>query len=168
MTRTTAWSLEAVPSTHPDAEALMPRYVEELSRRYYGRPVTEQELEEALTAHVGAGLTPPQGVLLLAREADGTVCGCVGVRLLEPGVAEVKRMFVAPEGRGRGCGGRLLAAAEDWARTRGAATLRLDTRADLVEARALYVRHGFTEIPDYNGNPYAQHWYEKWLPEAAR
>lgn len=45
--------------------------------------------------------------------------------------------------------------------------LRLDTRSDLVEARALYVRHGFAEIPAYNDNPYAQHWYEKPLPDRA-
>lgn len=167
MTRTGSWSIEAASSAHPDAATLMPRYVAELSRRFYGRPVTPQELEDALAAHVGAELTPPEGVLLLARDADGVVCGCVGVRRLDPDTAEVKRMYVAPDGRGQGGGGRLLAAAEGWAQSRGVTTLRLDTRSDLVEARTLYVRHGFVEIPDYNGNPYAQHWYEKRLAACA-
>jgi GNAT superfamily N-acetyltransferase len=167
MTSATAWAVEAVEavdSGHPDARALMPDYVGELSRRFYGRPVTEDELEYALAEHVGAELAPPDGVLLLARAADGTVCGCIGVRLLTPRVAEIKRLYVAPAGRGQGGGARLLAAAEEWAGSRGVRALRLDTRGDLVEARTLYTRHGFDEIPDYNGNPYAQHWYEKRLP----
>lgn len=165
MTRTANWCIDAVPATHPDAVGLMPAYVEELSRRYYGRPVTEEELEDALAEHADEELIPPHGVLLLARDADGTTWGSTGIRLLEPGVAELKRVYIAPEGRGRGGGGRLLRAAEDWARARGAAVLRLDTRSDLVAARALYARHGFAEIPPYNDNPYAQHWYEKRLAD---
>ena len=39
--------------------------------------------------------------------------------------------------------------------------IRLDTRADLVEARALYARHGYVEIPAYSHGPYAEHWFEK-------
>lgn len=167
MTRTASGSIDAVSSTHPDAVALMPAYVEELSGRFYGRPVTEEELEAALAEHLGQELAPPDGVLLLARDAGGAAWGCTGIRLLGPGVAELKRVFIAPEGRGRGGGARLLAAAEEWARAQGAAVLRLDTRSDLVEARALYSRHGFAEIPAYNDNPYAQHWYEKRLTGAA-
>ncbi|MFR9673490.1 GNAT family N-acetyltransferase [Streptomyces sp. TR06-5] len=163
MTSITNWSVDAVPSTHPDARALLPGYVEDLSRRYYGRPVTERELEEALAAHLREELTPPDGAVLLARDQDGRARGSTGVRLLAPGVAELKRVYVTEEGRGRGCGGRLLAAAEDWAREHGASLLRLDTRSDLVEARALYARHGFAEVEPYNDNPYAQHWYEKRL-----
>jgi hypothetical protein len=37
----------------------------------------------------------------------------------------------------------------------------LDTRLDLVEARSLYVRHGYAEIPAYNQGPYAEIWYGK-------
>jgi ribosomal protein S18 acetylase RimI-like enzyme len=58
----------------------------------------------------------------------------------------------------------LLDAVEDEARRRGWRELRLDTRADLSEARALYTRHGYAEIPRYNDNPWAQHWYAKPLP----
>ena len=42
-------------------------------------------------------------------------------------------------------------------------TMRLDTRNDLVEARALYAKHGFAEIDRYNDAVYAEHWFEKRL-----
>jgi GNAT superfamily N-acetyltransferase len=87
----------------------------------------------------------------------------VGLRLLAPPVAELKRMFVRPAYRGRGIGAGLLAAAERGARSLGASTVRLDTRHDLVEARGLYTAHGYVEIPAYNDGPYAEHWYEKRL-----
>ncbi len=42
--------------------------------------------------------------------------------------------------------------------------LRLDTRADLLEARRLYARHGYREAPPFSRRPYADYWYEKALP----
>jgi ribosomal protein S18 acetylase RimI-like enzyme len=57
----------------------------------------------------------------------------------------------------------LLTAVEQHARAAGAQAIRLDTRADLVEARALYARHGYVEIPAYSHGPYAEHWFEKRL-----
>ncbi|PWU62123.1 GNAT family N-acetyltransferase, partial [Micromonospora globispora] len=53
---------------------------------------------------------------------------------------------------------------EEQARAAGADRIRLDTRADLVEARALYARHGYVEIPAFNDGQYAEHWFEKTLP----
>jgi GNAT superfamily N-acetyltransferase len=57
----------------------------------------------------------------------------------------------------------LIKAAEDEARGMGATRMRLDTRKDLVEARALYPKHGYAEITDYNSDYYADHWFEKRL-----
>ena len=78
---------------------------------------------------------------------------------------ELTRVFVIPEFR-RGGGGRaLLAAAESTARTRGLTRLFLDTRHDLVEARALYTASGFTEVPPFSApGPFKDHWFEKHLP----
>jgi len=44
--------------------------------------------------------------------------------------------------------------------------LRLDTRRDLVEARRLYARHGYTEVRPFSAGPYSDHWYEKAIRSA--
>ena len=73
-------------------------------------------------------------------------------------------MYVRPEHRGAGGGAALIAAIEAFASGGGATRIRLDTRSDLVEARALYARHGYREIAAFSSGPYAQHWFEKSLP----
>ncbi|WP_031090129.1 GNAT family N-acetyltransferase [Streptomyces sp. NRRL WC-3549] len=65
--------------------------------------------------------------------------------------------------RSTGGGGLLLAAVEREARALGVTRIRLDTRHDLVEARALYARHGYAEVPAFNQGPYAEHWFAKEL-----
>lgn len=55
----------------------------------------------------------------------------------------------------------LLSAAEDVARELGSSTIRLDTRRDLVEARSLYQRQGFSEIVSFNHDDFAEVWYAK-------
>ena len=105
-------------------------------------------------------LVAPRGTFLVATR-DGVGLGCVGVRALDGGDAEVKRLFVSSRARGLGLGRRLLTAAEDWARARGAHRLVLDTHGVLTAARALYASAGFAEVERYNDNPHAQHWYAK-------
>ena len=72
-------------------------------------------------------------------------------------------MFVSGTVRRQGLGGRLLTVVERQARADGVTSLRLDVRTDLVEARALYTRHGFHEVPAFNDSPYAGHWFRKTL-----
>ncbi len=78
-------------------------------------------------------------------------------------VAEIKRMFVRVGLRGLGGGSLLLGAAEDTARELGATAVRLDTRRDLVEARALYAEHGYRETAPHSVSVYADHWFTKSL-----
>ncbi|MGX8905868.1 GNAT family N-acetyltransferase [Streptomyces netropsis] len=52
---------------------------------------------------------------------------------------------------------------EETARAWGVERIVLDTRMDLVEARALYARHGYLPIPRYNESPYAEVWLAKEL-----
>ncbi|GAA1823252.1 GNAT family N-acetyltransferase [Planosporangium flavigriseum] len=130
--------------------------------RYLNRPASSGEVNDAMGSDPNHDLVPPNGLFLLARVA-GRPVGCVGLRLLVPDIAEIKRMYVRPEVRGLGLGADLLAAAEDAAHALGATRTRLDTRHDLVEARRLYASHGYVEIPPYSDNPYADHWFEKRL-----
>jgi GNAT superfamily N-acetyltransferase len=105
----------------------------------------------------------PHGLLVVAHE-DGAVLGCAGLRLLPGQVAEVTRVFVVPAARRQGLGSQLLDCLEDHARQHRVSGLRLDTRADLIEARQLYAHRGYREAHPFSRGPYAECWYEKTLP----
>ncbi|MDA3624139.1 GNAT family N-acetyltransferase [Saccharopolyspora oryzae] len=155
-------SIEPTGVDQPAVVRLLREYTDEMASRYYGRPATDAEVDAAIAEDPNKGLHPPTGVFLVAREGTEPA-GCVGIRELEPGVAELKRMYVRPQARGLGAGARLLAAVEEHARDLGYRAIRLDTRNDLVEARGLYAKHGYQEIPAFNNGPYAEHWFEKVL-----
>jgi GNAT superfamily N-acetyltransferase len=105
---------------------------------------------------------PPYGAFLIAY-LDGEAVGCGGFKRLDVRTAEIKRMFVAADARGRGLGRRILEQLESGARAAGYDTIRLDTGDRLPVAIELYRSAGYHEIPDYNGNPSASHWFEKSL-----
>lgn len=105
----------------------------------------------------------PHGQLLVGWDESGTPVCCGGVKRLDDRTAEIKRMFVVPEARGRGHASRLLVALEDAARRRGHDVVRLDTGAKQPQSRAMYERAGYVAIPDYNANPHASFWGEKHL-----
>jgi len=106
---------------------------------------------------------PPGGVFLVGFDDEGRAVVGGGVKRLEPGVAEIKRMYVAPEVRGQGIARKLLAALEDAARELCYERVRLDTGPKLPAAEHLYRSSGYHEIPDYNGNFKASFWGEKTL-----
>lgn len=100
---------------------------------------------------------------------DGAAVGCGAVKTVGPRTYEIKRMWVAPEARGRGIARRLLAALEAEAIRRGARRIVLDTNSVLVEAQALYRASGYRPTARFNDNPYAQLWFEKTVrPKAPR
>lgn len=103
------------------------------------------------------------GVLLLVADPAGEVVGTAAVRLLEPGLGELKRMWLRPSCQGRRLGRRLMDACLDEARRLGCRTLRLDTQATLEAAVHLYRAYGFSEIPRYNDNHRADIWMERSL-----
>jgi GNAT superfamily N-acetyltransferase len=106
---------------------------------------------------------PPHGAFLVGYdEEDRAICGA-GLKRLEPGVGEIKRMWVAPEARGRGVARALLAALEDTARSLGYELLRLDTGPKQPDAEHLYRSAGYAEIENYNDNYMASFWGEKRL-----
>jgi DNA-binding MarR family transcriptional regulator/GNAT superfamily N-acetyltransferase len=107
-------------------------------------------------------LRAPAGAFVVAR-SDGTVVGCGGLQQVDDTTAEVKRMWIHPDWRGLGLGGRLLARLEDIGRSQGYVQVILDTNETLVEAVALYERSGYRAIERYNDNPYAHRWFAKEL-----
>jgi GNAT superfamily N-acetyltransferase len=131
------------------------------------------EIERLLGEHRASSpadveeLAPPGGGFVVLRDDDGRPLGCGGFRRLEDGVCEVKRMYVVPAARGRGAGRLLLGTIEAEAAAAGYRLARLDTAAPLLAARALYAAAGWREIPSYNDNELASHWFEKELASAA-
>jgi putative acetyltransferase len=95
---------------------------------------------------------PPAGRLLLA-ECEGVVAGCVALRPLEPGICEMKRLFVRDAFRGRSVGRALAIAIVGEGRRIGYPLMRLDTLPGMSRAIGLYERLGFREIPAYRFNP---------------
>jgi GNAT superfamily N-acetyltransferase len=157
------WSVCSALPDEPEAGAVLRRYLAEMISRYHGRDTDDAEIDRHLReGHDSDDLAPPTGLLLLAYRG-GECAGCVGLRRLETDTLELTRMFVVPEARGEGGAGILLAEAEQQARRLGAAAIRLNTRSDLVEARALYAKHGYVEIPKFGDDPFADHWFEKRL-----
>ncbi|WP_066948534.1 GNAT family N-acetyltransferase [Microtetraspora fusca] len=80
---------------------------------------------------------------------DGAAVGCAGLQPLEPGVGEVKRMYVRPAHRGRGVSRALLAEIERLAREDGLNALRLETGRIFTEAVGLYTSSGYASIPRF-------------------
>ena len=107
-------------------------------------------------------LRPPLGAFLVAS-VDGEPVACGAVKLITPGVASLKRMWVADSARGVGLGRRMLLALEVEARELGGTTVRLETNRALAEAISLYRRSGYVEVAPFNADPYADYWFEKQL-----
>jgi GNAT superfamily N-acetyltransferase len=156
------WIITPMPVDHPDSAEILRDYYTDIVGRYYRREATASEVDSAMADEPSADLTPPTGLFLLARR-EGVLSGCVGMRVLEPNIAGLTRVFVHPGARRDGGASRLIAAAEEAARDIGADIMRLDVRSDLVEARALYARHGYQEVAPFSDSQYADHWFEKVL-----
>ena len=86
---------------------------------------------EAELADLENHYAPPEGALLLVTDAEESAIGIVGVRRWGHGIAELKRMYVRPAGRGAGLGRRLAEAAITFAKNAGYAAIRLDSAQDI-------------------------------------
>jgi ribosomal protein S18 acetylase RimI-like enzyme len=155
----------SVAVVRPDSEnarKVLRAYFRDIVSRYHGRQATEVEIDSAMSEEPSDDLTLPHGLFWVATE-EAAVVGCAGLRLLPASLGEVTRVFVTANARRRGVGSRLLDELENAARSHGLSRLHLDTRHDLIEARHLYAKHGYREVPAFNTSPYAQHWFAKTL-----
>jgi putative acetyltransferase len=107
---------------------------------------------EAELASLPGEYAPPGGRLLLAQ-VDGALAGCVAVRPIEPGICEMKRLYVRLAFRGQGLGRILAQAAVESARQIGYRRMRLDTLDSMKAAIALYESIGFRRMDPYYDNP---------------
>jgi DNA-binding MarR family transcriptional regulator/GNAT superfamily N-acetyltransferase len=138
------------------AQSALAQYFGELDDRFRG----------GFDRHAGgadddaAALRPPNGAFIVMF-SDDTPVGCGGVQRIDEQIGEIKRMWIHPDWRGLGLGGRLLARLEAVARELGRTRIVLDTNEVLTEAIAMYRRAGYHSIERYSDNPYAHHWFAK-------
>lgn len=154
-------TLDVVDPDHPDARECLLAYYRELGERF------DTGFDPARSLLPDAGeLRDPRGLFLVAR-LHGEPVGCAGLKLPADAPAEIKRMWVAPDARGLGLARRLLGELERRALRGGRDVVRLDTNKALEAAVGLYRAYGFQEVPAFNDEPYADHWFEKRLEGAA-
>ncbi|MEV7931600.1 MULTISPECIES: GNAT family N-acetyltransferase [Curtobacterium] len=122
----------------PDAQRLRAAQRLEIDRSYGG----DTEPGEKPTAESIA-------VFFVARDEDGTPLGCGGLRLVQDGIAEVKRMYVRPESRGAGVSTGILRRLEEAAIDLGSPALVLETGDQQQRAIGFYEREGFTRIANF-------------------
>ena len=149
--------LAAEDPTSADAVRCFEQYFAELESRFEGG------FDPARTISAEAHeLVPPRGALVLAR-LRGQPVGCGAVKFTKKHVAELKRMWVSPTVRGLGVGRRVVNELERLASEANVHLIRLETNRTLQEAIGLYRGAGYVEVPAFNTEPYAHHWFEKRL-----
>jgi DNA-binding MarR family transcriptional regulator/N-acetylglutamate synthase-like GNAT family acetyltransferase len=156
--RLLAISMVAIAPEDPgsaDARWCLGHYFAELAERF------EEPFDPARTLP-----TAPTDLFLVAR-FDGQPAGCGVLKALDEDTGEILRMWVDRPHRGLGIAARLLDALEEHALERGHRTVRLYTNRSLDEAKAMYRARGYAEIPRYNDDPYASHWFEKRLSSSS-
>ncbi|WP_205698621.1 GNAT family N-acetyltransferase [Conexibacter sp. SYSU D00693] len=148
----------ADPEDEPGA-ALLRGMAAEIAELYEGLEIDAPDMPAA-----GPELLRPEagGAFLLGWEGEQAIC-CGALKRLDDEACEVKRMFVAPDARGRGVARALLRALEDAARDLGYAVARLDTGPRQPHAQGLYEAEGYVAIANFNANPMATFFGEKRL-----
>jgi DNA-binding MarR family transcriptional regulator/GNAT superfamily N-acetyltransferase len=149
--------IERVEPSSPAARWCVGQYFGELNRRF------ESGFDPGASLPADdRDVMPPRGAFLVAS-VDGEPVASGAVKSIAPGVASLKRMWVADAVRGLGIGRRMLEALETQARELGLTTVRLETNRMLREAVRLYRSAGYREVAAFNSDPYAHHWFEKSL-----
>jgi len=134
------------PDDRATVETLFVEYVASLAE-----DISFQNVDDELASLPGK-YARPGGVVLVAR--DGVEpAGAVAYRMVEPGVCEMKRLYVRTAFRGSGLGRELAGELIEDAKANGYRTMLLDTLASMSAARALYRDLGFVPVVPYYDNP---------------
>jgi putative acetyltransferase len=134
------------PHDRATVEALFREYISSLAE-----DISFQNVDEELGTLPGK-YARPTGVVLIAR-AGAEPAGAIAYRMVEPGVCEMKRLYVRPAFRGSRFGRELANELIEDARARGYRTMLLDTLASMQSARTLYRDLGFVPVAPYYDNP---------------
>jgi DNA-binding MarR family transcriptional regulator/GNAT superfamily N-acetyltransferase len=155
--KTSAVEIDVEPPDSPDALWCLGEYFNELAERF------ESGFDPSKSISANADeLRPPVGIFKVAR-LGGQPIGCGALKIENKRTGEIKRMWVHADARGLGVGRRILDALEEKAKGLGLRRLRLETNRALKEAQALYRNSGYVEVPRFNDESYAHHWFEKAL-----
>ena len=138
-----------------DAAQLMRAYARELPIK-----LDFQGFDEELTK-LGDMYVPPEGGLWVVYQ-ERTAVACVGIRLFDAGIAELKRMYIQPAFRGKGLGKRLVDKALELALELGYQQVLLDTLDTMTPAIRCYEAAGFQRIDAYYFNPEPNVLYFAW------
>lgn len=106
---------------------------------------------------------PAKALFVAQDDTTGTLVGVAGLRTLEPGVVEVKRMYVVPQCRGMRVGSQLLDRLLEEAARMQAPTVRLDTVRFMADAQRLYRSRGFVERTPYAGTEIPPRLQQYWI-----
>ena len=147
--------IEVQDPDHAHARFCMSQYFSELDSRFE----SGFDPDGSLPADPDE-MRPPAGLFLVAT-LHGEPVGCGALKFHGDGPVELKRMWVSPTVRGLGVGRRLLAELERRTVEHGSRVIHLETNAALPEAVTMYRSSGYREVDAFNGEPYADHWFEK-------
>jgi DNA-binding MarR family transcriptional regulator/GNAT superfamily N-acetyltransferase len=154
--------ISPIDPSHRHARYCLHEYFSELNRRFD----TGFDPVRSISA-LDEEMRPPAGLFLVATLHGGPI-GSGALKFHGRKPVELKRMWVAESARGLGVGRRLLTELEHQAARRAVRTVRLETNKTLVEAISLYRSTGYVEVPPFNDEPYAHHWFEKHIGRARR
>ena len=145
--------LRPEPAAAEDSQWMLEQYYAEIDARF------ESGLDRGIVQTTDPDeISPPNGLFIAGRLA-GRPVACGVLKIVEPGVADIKRMWVGDRVRGRGVGRRLLRRLVAEGRAMGLRRVQLDTNRVLDEAISLYRSEGFVEVPAFNDEPHAHHWF---------
>jgi GNAT superfamily N-acetyltransferase len=86
-------------------------------------------------------------VVIIYDQEEAVSCGAI--KEYDPFTMEIKRMYTAPDGRGKGFATMVLSELENWAKELTYKKTILETGKRQPEAIALYKKNGYTQIPNY-------------------
>jgi len=107
------------------------------------------------------GASPPVGVFYLVK-IEGNLAGMGGLRCVQEGLAEIKRIYVRPQFRGIKLGERILVRLLEDAKNFGYPRICLESGPFMKFAHRLYEQHGFTDGPVYEGAEVPEQFYDRW------